>query len=388
MRASSILRAGAAALALAGVASVAATEACSSSSGPSGPPGLGQVAGTLAAAYCDALESCCGQRAFAYDRASCMAQKVHEFESVADVVKRGKVVYHAGAVEACAAALKARVSACSAEAGSGADAGQADPIDDACRPVFEGTVPPGQECTSGLECAIANGRETGSCRVDVRPGGDPKKTVCFKLLTRVLPGSECRTQAKTGAFETSLCDQRVAYCESAASPPPDDPSAGTCRELVPVGGSCAPTGTPPRTPQCAPPAFCDTTAGKCAAPPGVGQPCARAGTLCADGAWCDTAASPTGTCQPEKPNGEPCRRDVECAGGHCSLPAGPFDGGPIVGSCTDFGQSTSAVAFEITPRSCGFGPRGSGPEDAGIQPIKTASFRGALGAPAGEEGTR
>ena len=48
-------------------------------------------------------------------------QKVHEFESVADVVKRGKVVYHAGAVEACAAALKARVSACSAEAGSGAE---------------------------------------------------------------------------------------------------------------------------------------------------------------------------------------------------------------------------------------------------------------------------
>lgn len=386
MRASSILRFGAATLALACVATVAATEGCSSS-GASGPPGLGQVAGALAAAYCDALESCCGQRAFAYDRASCMAQKVHEFETVADVVKRGKVVYHAGAVDACAAALKARVSACSADAGSGADAGQADPIDEVCRPVFEGTVPLGQECTTGLECATASARESGVCQVDSRPGADPKKKVCFKQLTRVLPGADCRTQARAGAFETALCDSRVAYCESAASPAPDDPTAGTCRELVAVGGSCAPTGTPPRTPQCAPPAFCDTAAGKCAAPPGPGQPCARSGTLCAQGAWCDTSGNPTGTCQPTKPEGEACRRDVECVGAHCSLPLGPFDGGPIVGTCTDFGQSTNAAAFEVTPRSCGFGPRGSGPEDAGIQPIKTASLRGALGI-ASEEGTR
>ncbi len=385
MRGSSYVR-GAAVVVAALLTASAAGAGCSSSQ--SGPPGLGQVAGALAAAYCQALKGCCEPRGFAYDDASCMAQKVRDFEDAADVVKRGKVVYDANAVEACASALRDRVSKCSPDAGGGADAGQAEPVEEACFPVFKGTVPPGQECFVSGECQVGSAREEGLCQTDNRPGADPKKKVCFKRTTLLLPGAPCRLQPKKGELETAACDARVAYCELVSPQDPNDPAAGTCRAYAKVGESCEPTGTPLRSPQCEPPSGCDFTGTKkCTLPPGGGQPCSQTSTACASGFFCDRAAGSPGTCTAHKPNGATCRQSDECAGRHCNIPTGGFDGSVPTGTCDDFGQNQQAVAFEVSPRSCGFGPSGSGPEDAGIQPIKTASFRSALALPS-REGSR
>ncbi len=131
--------------------------------------------------------------------------------------------------------------------------------------------------------------------------------------------------------------------------------------------------------QCDPKAelTCDGTTRKCAALPPAGQPCTT-GQQCAKSAWCETPTNPgpgpiTRTCQPKKAAGAECGSSQECTSGTCNFGAAPTDGGRLVGTCGE-PVDLNADPFEVSPRSCGFGPQGTGPEDAGIQPIKTASF--------------
>jgi len=360
-----------AALAASALAATAAG-AGGSSSKSEGPPALGEFAPAFAAAYCDALKGCCDKSAFAYDETSCKAQLVDAAQRAADVVKRGKVIYDSAAVAACLDAYKARAALCVEDAGAPVDGG-VEPFVEACRKVFKGTVPTGQECTESAECAIDPARESATCRADTRPGGDPKKTICFKQVTSQ-PGEACSLQGtpKAGEYEIRTCDARAGYCEGAGD-------AAKCRAYAKLGADCV---VPPTTVlQCDPSAelTCDGTTRKCEALPAAGQPCTT-GQQCAKSAWCETPTNPgpgpvTRTCQPKKASGAECASSQECASGACNFGPAPVDGGRFVGTCGER-IDTTADLFEVSPRSCGFGPQGTGPEDAGIQPIKTASFFG------------
>lgn len=352
---------------LAASAASAAVCGCSSSK-DSGPPGLGEFAQTFATAYCDALRGCCEKASHPYDEASCRAQMVDTAQRAADVVKRGKVVYDQGAVQACLDAYKSRASLCVEDAGAPADGGYEAYVE-ACTRVFRGTVPPGQACLESEDCEDDFPRSSGACRTDSRAGADPTKKVCFRALTAA-PGEACSLQGspKAGEFEIRSCDGRVAYCEGTAD-------AAKCRAYAKLGEDCF---VPPSTViQCDSRAdlFCDSASRKCASLPAAGQPCTP-GQQCAKGAYCEQGAPGPGpttrTCAARKADGAECGSSSECQSTFCDLSLGTTDGG-LRGRCGAPSDLT-ANAFEVTPRSCGFGPQGRGPVDSGIQPIKTARF--------------
>lgn len=353
---------------------------CSSSS--SGPPALDQVASAVADSYCSALRSCCERAGYAYDNGSCKVQLQFVFQRLADSVKRGKVFYDPNAVAACQAAYAERVNRCSVDGGPPGDAGFVDAIADACSKVFRGTVKPGEECTESAQCATASAKENGSCRTDSRPEATSKtKKVCFKSVGYLLSGQPCRASPQKGQFETRSCDPRAGYCEQTQPPNPDDPGVGTCKAYAKIGEDCVITGGTGTTTfvQCDPKVSqCDVAGAsatrKCVALPtlpGAGSACTTGGQ-CADGHYCNygTPPNPPGTCALKKAIGETCNQSQECSSSFCDTTGGVLDGGPrgvCVGSSSD-----SARAYEVTPRSCGFGPSGTGPEEAGIQPPATS----------------
>ena len=377
------LRTAAMGVVLAGMAAGTATstQGCSSKS-DSGPPDTGHFAAALAGSFCSALHSCCDAAKIPYDDGSCTAQLQASFQSAIDVVKHGKVIYNSGAVAACQAAIHDREATCSTDGGPppGADAGFVDRITAACWPVFKGTVALGQECNDSQECAAANVNVHGSCRNDTRPGADPTKKVCYSTTAHVLPGQSCRSQPTATGFETASCEPTLGYCNTSGATP-DDPNAGTCTAYAKIDDDCISTG-PGTQVFCDPQvSYCDyITSRKCKALPNAGDPCIQ-GQQCGKALYCDTSGGGQGVCAAGKPDGSDCKQGRECVSNYCQIsqPPGPFDGGfppPSTGICVGAG---SRGEFDVSPRSCGFGPGGSGAEDAGIvPPPKGQSMNGQL----------
>ncbi len=334
--------------------------------GCSGTPEVDEFAVALASTYCEALEGCCKKAAFEYDQASCKAQLTNDVQRSADVVKRGKVTYDKAAAEACIDAYKARTSLCAEDAGTAPPTTGVEPHIEACSKVFKGTVAPGGECTESAECQSDFPKATGTCTADNRPGADRTKKVCYKFI-KAGAGEDCSPPKPTDV-ELRQCDPVTAYCEGAAAG-----DARKCRAYAKVGEECG-TAT---TGQCDTRAglFCDFTSKKCGALPAAGQPCS--GTLqCAKGAFCERSLTPSGTntCVAQRPDGAECDSGSQCTSGACPTdPSTTFDGGRPKGKC-GAGIDNTANSFEVTPRSCGFGPSGRGPVDGGI--VKTQSIVG------------
>lgn len=160
------------------------------------------------------------------------------------------------------------------------------------------------QCLSGYD----GGCGGGTCPGYLIAGGDAGASC---LLARDCTGqSACtgpscmRTCEPAGAVGQAClsgdgCDQG-AWCNR---------STGRCLAPQPVGSTC--TFDSLTNPECDPvTGFCQLTAGRCAALPVAGQPCA-ASQRCAAGHWCDTAASP-GSCRTFVMAGQPCTNTTAC----------------------------------------------------------------------------
>jgi hypothetical protein len=375
------LIAGAIAAAFAG----AVASGCSSKSdnGNSGPPDTAHFAGTMATTFCSALKSCCDAQKIQYDDGSCVAQLQANFQNAVDAVKHGKVVYDPNAVQKCQDAFKNREAQCTEDSGPppGADKGFIDPITAACWPVLKGTVAPGGQCTASADCQTSGPNVSASCTTDTRPGADPTVRVCFTTTLHVTPGSACRATPKvdpsgTLSYDTARCEPTLGYCDTSQAPTTDR-ALGNCTAYANVGDNCVGT-VGMTTPQCNPTtSVCDSfNTRTCVALPQAGSPCAS--FRCATGNYCDTTGGTgnMGTCAQSKPDGSSCKSSQECAGGFCQTMVG--DGGITTGTCASNGNVAHDV-YDISPRSCGFGPQGTGPEDAGIVPPASAAYRPSLG---------
>jgi hypothetical protein len=331
------------------VALVALAEGC-------GPPSLGDFAPTLAGAYCDALQNCCNVQKFTYDEHSCKAQLTRDFQTQADIVKRGRTDYVASAVGACKDAIAARMKMCTPDGGMLPDGG-IDPITDACFKVFKGTVAPGGECFNSVECQRDSPKDVVQCRVDTRMGADPKKTVCFKITRTLQPNDTCQQTPPAGSFEVRDCDPSLAYCDTTGSM---TPGTGTCKAYAKVGEMCVTT-MPISFRACVQGAYCDVAMTMtCLALPTTGQRCTTT-NQCAQGNYCDRTDPMNPTCAALKSEGAACMNGNECASFVCDRP-----GGAPTGTCAP-AMSASAQPYEVTPRSCGFGPEATGPIEGGIE---------------------
>lgn len=338
--------------------------------GCAGDPALEELATRLATTYCTALAACCDQAAYAYDDRSCQAQMTAEAQRFADIAKRGKVLYDAKAVQGCLDTYRARAARCTSDAGSRSNLPDAaEPYADACAKIFRGTVAPGDPCTEAAECQAEAPKETATCVLDTRPGFDRRRKICTKQVKRA-PGESCKLQRSSRELdlELSVCDER-GFCEITL--------AGTvCRAYAASGEACIVAGS--SAVRCDPRAglYCDGASRRCADLPRPGQSCALPGA-CVRGAFCDGA---TRVCGELREDGAECEQPAQCASGSC-VPMTAADGGRAPSRCAD---DETARPFEVTPRSCGFGPLARGLVDAGAAPVLTTSVFGPGVAPLSE----
>lgn len=331
-------------------------------SGCSGDPALDELATRLATTYCTALATCCAEAAYAYDERSCQAQMTAEAQRFADIAKRGKVLYDAKAVQGCVDSYRARAARCSSDAGNpSALPDAAEPYSEACAKIFRGTVAPGDPCTEAAECQANAPRETATCVFDTRPGFDRRRKICTKQLRRA-PGEECKLlpSLRDLTLELPVCDER-GFCELTLS--------GTvCRAYVASGEACIVAGA--SAVRCDPQRslYCDGSTRRCAELPRPGQSCAQPGA-CVRGAFCDGA---TRVCGEVREDGAACDQPSQCASGSC-VTMTAADGGRAPSRCAD---DEGPRPFEVTPRSCGFGPLARGLVDAGASPVLTTSLFG------------
>ncbi len=335
---------------------------CSSSStaANSGPPDPMHYAGTIATSFCDALKSCCDAGKFLYDSTSCSAQIDNNFQSLADVVKHGKVIYDPNAAVACAAAFKAREAACSDDGGMPTAAmGYIDAITSACFPVFKGTVAPGGACLDPAECAAPSADVGTQCQTDpAATGAAASVNVCYQVKQHATSGA-CTVSNGGGmstgptVFTQIQCEAQTSFCK----PDSGSSTTGTCVAYGNVGDACGVQAGDTCNPASQ---YCDTKAMKCAAIPAIGGDCLASNGACQTGSYC-TAMN---VCAATLVEGTVCDSDSACTSGICAgLPL--FGGMPgQTGIC----DPVSGGAFSISPRTCGFGPLSSGKDKDGIQP--------------------
>lgn len=249
---------------------------------------------------------------------------------MADPVKHGSTRYHPENVQNCASAVASVEARCTGDAGGAASAGEdyIDPITAACWNVFVGTAQPGGACTDSGECAVSGPNQTAQCeQVLASDAGaaDPNDRVCYVVTEHVMPGGECDAQPKAGTYTYATCEPRVGWCDTSASRDAGISGSGTCKEYARVGDGCGIDQAAPCNPQTS---YCDYGGtNTCVALLGDGASCARAPGQCEPGSYCD-------------PSVVQCRPLPNNAGNE---PLG-----------------------DVSPRSCGFGPQSTGPEDAGI----------------------
>jgi hypothetical protein len=344
---------------LAPLAAAAFGGGCSKSdNGPS--PTFAQ---SMASSFCGALHSCCDTAKYAYDDSSCNAQLVNLFQSFYEPVNHGNVIYDPSVQGACQQAFADRESKCQDKYDAGliaTDAGNADPIAAACFGLLKGTIQPGQPCTFDGECAVPNPETAGSCQFDGTPNApNPNQTVCFTTTFGAPPGSQCNEGSPH--YQTIGCDGSQGFCTTLIGAE----GAGTCQGFAANGAACSFGGPNPQV--CNPAtSYCDFTTMKCTPIPGAGQACPQG--QCTQGAYCDQTVNPA-TCAAQKPEGSPCQQPNECTSGNCSFSADA--GGQRCGP--SFAPPNLSL-YDVSPRTCGFGPMTTAPEEAGAVPPKTQSL--------------
>jgi hypothetical protein len=349
-------------------AAALATQGCSSSS--SGPPDVGHFASSMASAFCGSLHSCCNAAHYQYDDGSCTAQMQDQFQTAADAVKHGKVVYHPQNVAACTKAIADWEGHCSNDAGLASTMpGTVSPVVAACWDVFTGIVPPGGSCLQSADCAISGPSDTAQCVPAPADGGaqGPGDLVCYLDKVETMVGGACTGHVvpQQNDFQIITCSPTIGYCDTSSS---TDGSTGTCKAFAKVGDPCT-SGMAVCDPAAA---YCDFQSGACKALGAVGDPCgAGTGGNCTTGLYCDTMSS---TCMQPQPAGSPCTSGRECTSMFCKQ--GIDDAGMFSGTCQDLGGgNVNPSPTDISPRSCGFGPGAAGPDDAGIVPPAMQVFR-------------
>jgi hypothetical protein len=331
------------------------TTACSSAQN-SAPPDAAHYASTMAGAFCSGLRGCCEQKGFAYDDSSCTAQMTAYFQSDSrvgvDAVKRGNVIYDAAAAARCAQAYKEREGRCSVSDSGIAigDAGIVDAVTRACADVLRGTLRPGELCTADAECAAPDDQTVSRCDVDnfAAPLSAPGR-VCYQTKSHVPPGGKCDADGHT----PSTCEPSLGFCTDELG---RLATRGTCKAFARIGDGCT-YEVSGAVVLCDPgSAACDVPTQRCVEAPKAGQRCgvsSAPGGGCAAGAYCENS-----TCTAEKEDGKPCKQPGECVSGICTR--------DVIDSVD--GRCSAGAMNDVSPRSCGFGPNGSGPEQAGIKP--------------------
>lgn len=319
---------------------VVATPGCSSEDDA---PTAGAFAGYIADKFCTSVAICCGQRNIAYDGASCDAQIRDIYQTTVDVVKRGHSTYNQEGAIACANAITDRVSQCSPTGEDKAPPtqqdGWIDTVTRACWNVVQGQLKPGEQCTDALECAVDGPEWVALCIPDPLRGGGAR--VCVRAKAHLGLGSGCTLNPKT--YEATACEPTIGYCQG-----PQGATDGKCAGYSNVGGPCG------QDQRCDPKtAFCAN--GTCQTIPRAGDDCSASNGACLPRHFCNSNRQ----CEAQRQTGGYCLDHIECATGSCDRTRGVCVGVPAQG------------LYAISPRTCGFGPNGTGAEDQGIA---TTSF--------------
>ncbi len=149
--------------------------------------------------------------------------------------------------------------------------------------------------------------------------------VCRKALAGTL--ADGKTCSESAQCQSDFCATKDYTC-----------STGVCKARVAAGAACAPQD------QCLEGLRC--VAGKCAsdAPAKLGESCTD--LSCADGAYCDFAAS--GKCVAQKPAGADCSGSDECA-------APNFCNGDKAGKCAPLPPEGQPCKWTDGPKACANG---------------------------------
>jgi len=209
--------------------------------------------------FCASVKPCC-QEDFDYDEALCRARWTKEVcAPVVALARAGRLSFTLAALAPDEA--EARLDGCFEAFGAFADrCGEADVYDylawlatdhALCR-IFDGTVPLGDACTDGLDCAAANG--PGTVGVACASG------TCQAIVSYTYPaGGPC-------PWWSALCDEGY-HCDA----PLYQTGGGTCVADLPLAEACTKQAD---NPECGWQAHCDLTAGICVANDKVAEgPC-------------------------------------------------------------------------------------------------------------------
>lgn len=245
---------------------------------------------------------------------------------LADVVY-GEVEYDGQAAQACVDALRARGCDALAPAISGVEA---------CRDMFQGSIPVGGACLVDGECA-----DGAFCDRSLCEGGDACcGGVCSRDPVRAAIDEDCSQRA---CVEGAYCDETAGEdsgdglprCKARRDNGEDCTSSDECKE----GQRCSGEGEEGKCYILAKEGercnadlevaclsldtWCDPAESKCVRLPGAGEPCAEGdrclGYAYCDGGTCEARPGEGGLC-PD--GGAPCLGDLVCEGEVCT-PAPP-----------------------------------------------------------------
>lgn len=252
--------------------------------------------------------------------------------SVQAAIDAGALVYHDDAAQACLAAY----------AGLACDlTEQAPDALAACNEVLTGTLALGDACAFDRECestacdvpSCTSACCTGTCvaATPLPAAGEPCSALCAgdafcgldSICHAPLPeNASCTTEPCAYGL---YCAGRTMTTAGTCKPLPHlgEPCENACADVGAIcsGGRCTAVGL--RDDACTSNADCsmyyECIDSACALPPTLGMPCT---TSCYEAAYCDGT-----TCVAQKPAGEPCLRNDECASHYCD-----GDGG---GTCAE-----------------------------------------------------
>jgi hypothetical protein len=243
--------------------------------------------------------------------AECAATSNSPFEQFQQYLDDGTVIYHPEKVAACLEVLKG-FGFCSFTQLSGSDATQK-AIQDACLPVFEGTIADGASCFDDQQCKSQSCETDPACMMQCCPG---KCVVPPPPAAKAKIGESCAMlDCDTGAYCVSdmmgnptVCAAQVAtgkpctdfdQCLSPANCDIDfATNMGVCNVPAAHGATCNPN------------SFfacdrfddvCDTATKKCVTKGLVGADCSMIG--CVSYAYCDMTTS---KCAKSLPEGAAC----------------------------------------------------------------------------------
>jgi|GEM_PF-2435290 len=277
------------------------------------------------------------------DQATCLASEQvqpHYYETIAQDISSGKVVYDGARARTCLDAINA-LSSCNRSTRASIQR-----LDPTCSDIFTGTVAAGggcfvsAECAGGGTCAQTQGTCTlnaccaGTClgSTSVALGGDCSiaGAVCASGTTCTFDSTSSTDTCQQLAGAGAPC-ANTTYTSTCAAPFYCDPTSGTCKTPVATGGPCDPS---VGSQGCdSPKDQCDTTTSLCTPLPAPGSPCSAIDIACLSYATCD---STTNTCVERPGVGQPCdpTNGPSCLGGTCDPTSATCMLTPTGGACS------------------------------------------------------